>query len=150
VAVAAMGLVLRLMDVSALFSLQDADRNVFGQIISKLEELIRTVMRRWRGVTTENADETMESMGLVTAYRMLVCPYMSQRLKVNPGCVLVEQCWLFCGFRRFVSMFFVDDRVCRTSRTCWNVCSCMARLLAPHVVLTTCTSAITMVMVPQL
>jgi hypothetical protein len=78
------------------FSAQDADRNVFGQIISKLEELIRTVMRRWRGVTTENADETMESMGLVTAYRMLVCPYMSQRLKVIQAFGLV--CWVPMAF----------------------------------------------------
>jgi len=61
--------------------LRDVDRNMFGTVMQKLEELLRTVMKRHRGVTTENADETMESMALVIAHRMLVCPYMSLRLK---------------------------------------------------------------------
>lgn len=34
--------------------------------------------------TGENADETIEQLSLVSAYRMLVCPYMSLRLKVIP------------------------------------------------------------------
>jgi len=70
----------RIKDMTDL-ELRDVDRNMFGTVMRKLEELLRTVMKRHKGVTTENADETMESMALVIAHRMLVCPYMSLRLK---------------------------------------------------------------------